>query len=63
MSDDRLTVAQAAERAGVKPATWRAYVARGQAPAADGSHDQRTPWWLASTVDRWLAARPRATRD
>jgi hypothetical protein len=55
---ERLTVAEAAKRAGVTPATWRSYVAREQAPKADGQHDKRTPWWWDSTVDTWLAGKP-----
>lgn len=53
-----LTTAQAAEVAGVAESTWRAYVARGQAPAADGRIDGRTPIWRPETVEAWLAARP-----
>lgn len=59
MEDERLTVAQAADRAKVQTSTWRSYVARNQAPKPDGEFDGRTPWWLASTVDAWLASRPR----
>ncbi len=58
MDDEKLTVAQVAERAGIKPVTWRGYVHGGQAPAKDGEHDRRTPWWYASTIDRWIANRP-----
>lgn len=55
---DRVTVAQAAELAGVGASTWRAYVARGQAPAADGQTNSGAPWWLRETVETWLANRP-----
>jgi hypothetical protein len=58
MRRERLTVAQAAERAGVATSTWRSYVARDQAPKPDGAYDARTPWWWASTVDTWMGARP-----
>lgn len=55
---ERLTVAQAAELVGVTASTWRAYVARDQAPKPDGEYDRRTPWWYASTVKAWHKARP-----
>jgi hypothetical protein len=55
---ERLTVAEAAEVAGVRPSTWRSYVARGQAPAADGAFDRRTPWWWSTTVRAWVDASP-----
>jgi len=58
MRRTRLTVAQVAERMKVKPSTWRAYVARGQAPKSDGQYDGRTPWWWSTTVDEWDAGRP-----
>ncbi len=55
--DRLLTLAEAAERAGVKEPTWRAYVSRGQAP----KHDERDPetgrpLWRESTLSGW--ARP-----
>lgn len=56
----RLTVADAAKRAAIAPSTWRAYVARQQAPAPDGQYDGRTPWWWSTTVERWMANRPGA---
>ena len=55
----RLTTAQVAQEVGIRPATWRAYVARGQAPEADGQLDARTPYWLRATIDKWIAQRPR----
>lgn len=55
--DERLTVSAIAEKLDIKPSTWRSYVARGLAPAADGEFDKRTPWWLASTVDAWSGPR------
>jgi hypothetical protein len=51
--DERLTVSAVAERLGIQPSTWRAYVARGQAPKPDGWYDRRTPWWHASTIEAW----------
>jgi hypothetical protein len=59
MGDERLTVAAIAERLNIAPGTWRSYVARGQAPPADGWFDRRTPWWSATTVKAWADARPR----
>jgi CRISPR-associated protein Csx17 len=57
--EEMLTTAQAADRAGIAPRTWSAYVARGQAPAPD-ERDPRTgrPLWLPSTVETWLETRP-----
>lgn len=49
--DDRLTVSEIAILLGIKPETWRAYVSRGQRPAADGMLDGRTPFWHRSTVE------------
>jgi hypothetical protein len=49
----------AAARAGVKPGTWRSYVARGQAPEPDGYEEvSGTPWWWPTTIDFWLVNRP-----
>lgn len=56
----RLTTQGVAEHLDIKASTWRAYVARGQAPQPDGHYDARTPYWLASTIDTWKASRPRA---
>lgn len=53
MKDDRLTVMQVAQLYNIKPATFRAYVKRGQAPKPDGQHDKRTPYWLRSTLEEW----------
>lgn len=51
--DERLTTAQVADLLGIKPRTWSSYVARGQAPAADGRIDGRTPYWLAPTIEEY----------
>lgn len=59
MQDDKLTVAQVAARLDIQPGTWRGMVSRGGAPQADGHHDQRTPWWYASTIREWSAQRHR----
>ena len=56
----------AAERADMKPSTWRAYCSprRGQpprGPAPDGTDLDRghaRPWWRPETVDAWVANRP-----
>jgi predicted DNA-binding transcriptional regulator AlpA len=53
MTTDRLTTAAVAALLGIAPATWRAYVSRGQAPPPDGHIDKRTPYWLASTIEKW----------
>lgn len=62
---DRLTVSQVAALADVKPATWRAYVSRGQAPAASGRIDARTPTWDRGDVVKWMRRRSvrMATRE
>ena len=52
-----LTVAEVAERLGIEESTWRAYVARGQAPAAE-SKIGPLPVWRTETIDAWLAERP-----
>ncbi len=57
------SAAQCAERAGLRPGTWRSYVARGLAPAADDPDldypvNRRRPRWLVSTIERWEALRP-----
>lgn len=54
-----LTAAEAAEAAGVGVSTWRAYVARGQAPAASG-FDPVTGRrvWDESVVVSWMGDRP-----
>jgi hypothetical protein len=63
-NDQRLSVAAAAVRAGVKPATWRAYVARAHprgnpAPPPDGREEvSGTPYWYAGTIDLWKDRRP-----
>jgi hypothetical protein len=56
---ERLTVGQVAERLGIKPATWRAYVARNEALRADGHYDLRTPWWWDETIDRYEREHPK----
>jgi hypothetical protein len=57
---DRLALDEAAALARVKPATWRAYVARGQAPQRDG-RDPETgrPYWFRGTIQQYLAGRTR----
>jgi len=54
-----LTTAQCAAAAGIKPATWRSYVHRGQAPPARGGTAAR-PLWEDSEVRAFLAQRPGA---
>jgi len=54
-----LTSAQAAEAAGVGESTFRAYVARGQAPAPDGRDLMSgQPGWYVATISTWMAVRP-----
>lgn len=58
-AEPQVTSTEAAALAGVAPDTWSSYVSRGQAPAPDGRLG-RTPWWWESTVQDWVAQRPRA---
>lgn len=50
-----LTAIEAADRSGVVSSTWRAYVARQEAPAED-----LPGRWRPTTVDAWRLLRPRA---
>jgi len=52
-----LTATECADRGGVAPATWRAYVHRGQAPPARGG-SATLRLWEESEVDTFLAHRP-----
>jgi hypothetical protein len=61
-TDPLLTGPEAAALAGIAPATWRSYVARGYVPPADDPDDgrpanRRSPRWLTSTVERFAANR------
>ncbi|SEE85316.1 hypothetical protein SAMN05216483_6798 [Streptomyces sp. 2131.1] len=56
---DNVSTAGAAAITGVEAKTWAAYVARGQAPAAD-DHVGREPVWHLSTVLANLESRPGA---
>jgi predicted DNA-binding transcriptional regulator AlpA len=56
---DRLGNPAAAAYVGVSPSTWRAYVARGQAPKPDGRDEGfGRDYWLKSTLDAWNDSRP-----
>ena len=58
-------VAEAASHCGIRPATWRDYVASGHAPTPDRGVEEwipknrRTPQWRPETVTAWHASRPR----
>lgn len=53
-SEERLTLAQFAARAGVSKGRVRALWAEGgRLPTEDGRDADDRPWWWASTVDRW----------
>jgi len=62
-----LTTAQCAARAGIKPATWRSYVHRGQAPPARGGPRPcrygRTPKWSCSSPTARARVRARTCAD
>jgi|GEM_PF-984926 len=59
----RLTTAEVLEHLArtwsltIEPATWRSYVARGQAPRPDDTVG-RTPLWSPATIDEWAEGRP-----
>jgi hypothetical protein len=58
-TDVRLSVSAAAELAGLKVDTWRAYVTRGKAPKPDGVDETfGRRYWFRSTVQGWLNSRP-----
>jgi hypothetical protein len=60
-TDELTGNAAAAAHVGLSASTWRAYVARGQAPRADRTKIQSghaLPVWDAATLDAWQAARP-----
>jgi len=53
------TTAQAAARHGVKPATLRAQLSRGEVPVEPAAYlDARTPLYLDRDVERVMSARP-----
>lgn len=52
-----LTHKDAAKLAGITESTWRAYVARGQAPPPDGKIGD-TPIYQAKTIKDYLGSRP-----
>lgn len=56
--DEKLTVPKVAALYDIKPATFRVYVHREQAPPADGHFDGRTPYWLRSTLEAWRPIPP-----
>jgi hypothetical protein len=59
MGERRLASTAAARYLGIDPATWRAYVSRGQAPKPDG-HDEDfdRDYWLESTLKAFKDNRP-----
>jgi hypothetical protein len=59
MTDRRLGNVAAAAYVGVAASTWRAYVARGQAPGPDGKDEGfGRDYWLESTLKTWKDSRP-----
>jgi hypothetical protein len=64
MATETLTSVQCAEAWGVKPATWRHYVAKGYAPEPlPGFDEQRLRRWDAATVRDWPRAGQGARTD
>jgi hypothetical protein len=65
--DRRLFSGDVCKLLGIAASTWRAYVARGQAPAADGTWSPDPAWaarpfWWASTIETWRAERRRGAK-
>jgi predicted DNA-binding transcriptional regulator AlpA len=58
---DQLTISEVAKLVGVSNQSIRAYRVRGTIPAPDG-YLGRTPWWERSTIETWLAERPKRGR-
>lgn len=58
------TVPEVAHRLGLSTSTVRAYLARGQMPAATG-HLGRTPWWSSDDIEAWMTGylRGRESRE
>jgi hypothetical protein len=57
----KLYVEDVSSRTGVEGTTWRAYVARGQAPHPQGRdiiNGRAQPWWEEGVIDHWIAGRP-----
>lgn len=52
-----LSIGEVAQRAGLAESTVRVYRSRGEMPAPDAMIG-RTPGWLESTADAWIAALP-----
>jgi hypothetical protein len=51
-----LTAAEVADLLGIEQSTWRAYVARGQAPAPDGRFGHMN-FWTPATITKYQEGR------
>jgi predicted DNA-binding transcriptional regulator AlpA len=51
------TIDDVADFCGISTHTWRSYVSRGQAPAAEQVYG-RTPLWRPDTIREWHSQRP-----
>jgi predicted DNA-binding transcriptional regulator AlpA len=60
LPSDWWTTSDVAAFLGIAPSTIRAYVARGQMPAAD-RRIGREPVWRPETIRQWQSQRPRQT--
>ena len=58
LPSDWWTTSDVAAFLGIAPSTIRAYVARGQMPAAD-RRIGREPVWRPATIRQWQSQRPR----
>jgi len=59
-SEDQLYTEDVASLTGIDVATWRGYVARGQAPLPDGRDvmgPNVRPYWSRSAIERWRSGR------
>lgn len=61
MQGKKLYVEDVTAHTGLDSATWRAYVARGQAPHPNGRdiiRGRAQPWWTTEAIQRWITGRP-----
>ena len=59
--NSQLTTDDVAALAGLSSASVRRYRLRGTVPPPDG-YLGRTPWWWLTTIDDWLAVKPKRGR-
>ncbi|MEU8241805.1 hypothetical protein AB0C07_26440 [Actinoplanes missouriensis] len=57
--DVSLPAKEAAERAGMAPASWSSITSRGLAPAEDHKNSRGAKSWRPATIDAWMVTTPR----